>query len=515
MAISDKIKELADIKANIKKSLKYLGKVPGDDMTQFADMIEPIEVSPEESFFKDYFVPGPETMTSDGDKFYIQTTEKCVFDYDDEHLILKEIKESDVPPVLGFETKSAKIPIREINRAIIDNYDNLWGHESYDKLTQYAVKPYVFDTEGIVINSDFYAPQDNLCTAILYYDYNGSKIGNKSITFHYLPNLQKITGFKFTGNSLEYAFNQLQNNVNLGEIKVDCTGVTNYRYMFVKSSFSDIPKLENALPVNMEGTFLSSGLTNDMLYKVAENIDFSKVEKFNNVFAGTKLDRPDLSFLNSTTALTNVDEMLSGIDVTGVDFSFLKGNPKLKNPKFFKGCKGTADLSIMAELNYDSFNALFDSVDFPVDLNCLSGFAVSDFYAMFRLCNISEIDLSPLDTSNLTSCYSMFNYAKTERIHLGRFNITKVPNAPYGGMASMFTGTTKLTTVTGEFIGKIKQSNFDLGSAPLTAESVMIFFNALDEEYPSTITISKTTNGYLSEEQLAIPTSKGWTVAVS
>lgn len=50
-------------------------------------------------------------------------------------------------------------------------------------------------------------------------------------------------------------------------------------------------------------------------------------------------------------------------------------------------------------------------------------------------------------------------------------------------------------------------------SEKLTRESVLVVFNALDASHPNTIKLSSKTKGLLSDDDKAIATSKGWTIA--
>lgn len=75
----------------------------------------------------------------------------------------------------------------------------------------------------------------------------------------------------------------------------------------------------------------------------------------------------------------------------------------------------------------------------------------------------------------------------------------------------MFFKCNSLTTVNGT-IENIKE-NIDLSDSPLTNESAMVFINGLSEvEETKTIKFKSTTYNTLTEEQIAIATSRGWSI---
>ena len=58
------------------------------------------------------------------------------------------------------------------------------------------------------------------------------------------------------------------------------------------------------------------------------------------------------------------------------------------------------------------------------------------------------------------------------------------------------------------------KENFSFGESPLERTSILKVFNGLQTVENKTITISSTTNSYLSDEDKQIATNKGWTIAV-
>ena len=119
-----------------------------------------------------------------------------------------------------------------------------------------------------------------------------------------------------------------------------------------------------------------------------------------------------------------------------------------------------------------------------------------------------------LDTANCTNMNSMFYGCKALK-SLPDLNVGKVTDAE-----NMFYGCTKLTTFTENtqnyFKDKIWQFKVDInfGDCPLDRDSILKVFNHLQNVEGKTITISPLTNAYLSNEDKAIATDKGWNVNI-
>lgn len=89
------------------------------------------------------------------------------------------------------------------------------------------------------------------------------------------------------------------------------------------------------------------------------------------------------------------------------------------------------------------------------------------------------------------------------------FDVSKKNNDKFG---YMFYYCDNLTNVIGTFEGLY--TGLDLHYSPLTAQSAMVFINGLAEvEETKTLRLSATTYDALTPEQIAIATSKGWTVS--
>ena len=158
---------------------------------------------------------------------------------------------------------------------------------------------------------------------------------------------------------------------------------------------------------------------------------------------------------------------------------------------------------------------------------------VTDMCRMFCYCtNLKSLDLTNFDTSKVTNMSSMFlgNWKLTS-LDLTNFDTSKVTSLQYmfysdselidlyinfdvssvQDFNDIFFGCNKLTNVVGKFEGT--KYDLDFGYCPLTAQSAMVFINGLATVTEKrTLKLKASTYDSLTTEQIAIATSKGWTV---
>ena len=183
-------------------------------------------------------------------------------------------------------------------------------------------------------------------------------------------------------------------------------------------------------------------------------------------------------------------------------------------------------------------NAMFQGMSYleTLDLNGLDTSQVTNMSNMFSQSNyLKDIKLSNFDTSIVTDMSLMFNGCLClKSLDLTNFNTSKVINIAdmfYGcdmlsdlylnfdvsqsnGIDSPFGLCHLLTNVVGKFEGTT--DNLYVSSCPLTAQSAMVFINGLATVTGTrTLSLSATTYDSLTPEQIAIATSKGWTVTRS
>ena len=216
-----------------------------------------------------------------------------------------------------------------------------------------------------------------------------------------------------------------------------------------------------------------------------------------------------------TSSVTNMQQMFKGcsklttLDVSGFDTSNVTNMANL-----FQECAKLTSLIGLSGFdtgNVTNFQSLFYGCSALTTLD-VSGWDTSSVtnmgYVFYRCFDLATIDVSSWDTSSVTNMLSMFyGCSKLTTLDVSGFDTSKVTDMGY-----MFYNCYALTTVTGTITG-IKAS-LDLRYSPLTNASAMVFINGLAEVTTAkTITFKATTYATLTEEQIAVATSKGWTVA--
>lgn len=182
--------------------------------------------------------------------------------------------------------------------------------------------------------------------------------------------------------------------------------------------------------------------------------------------------------------------------------------------RMFKGCQKlqSVNLSSFDTTNVEYMDEMFADCRSltSVDLSNFNTQKVKHIGSMFDSCySLAELDLSNFDTSSLLSTFHTFmDCGKMSTLNLSGWNFSSLQEN-----TDMFAFCSSLSTVIGPVTG-IKLS-FDLSDCPLTNESAMVFINGLDNVSSNqTLEFSRDTWATLTPEQIAIATSKGWTVVV-
>ena len=151
----------------------------------------------------------------------------------------------------------------------------------------------------------------------------------------------------------------------------------------------------------------------------------------------------------------------------------------------------------------------------------------STYYMFYRCSNLTSIPL--FDTSNVTNMYGMFYYCSS-LTSIPLFDTSKVTN-----MAQMFYYCSNLTSVpaldTSKVTNMITMFNrcsnltsikmygmtrsFDISPTALRHDAIVEVLNNLGTAYNSsqTLTIGSTKLALLSDDEKAIATNKGWSLA--
>lgn len=214
-----------------------------------------------------------------------------------------------------------------------------------------------------------------------------------------------------------------------------------------------------------------------------------------NMFAGcTALTSIDLSSFN-TQNVTNMFDMfkncamLTTLDLSNFNTEGLSG---FGMGTMFHGCLALTelDLSSFNTSNIDNMGGLFSDCASLVSLN-----------------------VSSFDTSKVTNMLNMFGgCASLVSLNLSNFDVSKVDS-----MAFMFSGCARLSTLTlgAGWASNAMVSSFDLSDcSALTHDSIIDVLNKLAvRDNNPTLALHADTLGLLSDEEKAIATNKGWTIA--
>ena len=243
------------------------------------------------------------------------------------------------------------------------------------------------------------------------------------------------------------------------------------------------------------------------------NLDTSKVTDMKNLFHNcTELKSIDVSNFN-TSNVTDMSNMFANCRaLTTLDLSNFDTSKVTNMYSMLSTCVSltTLDLSNFNTSNVNNMGYMFSSNKFTtIDVSNFNTSNVTNMGYMFNNCEaLTTLDLSNFNTSNVTNMSQIFSYcAKLTTLDFGNFNTSNNQSG-----TGMFWDCYALTTVTGVFEGI--QVDLDLHYSPLTNASAMVFINGLSTAISTTkkLTLKSSTYNTLTPEQIAVATSKGWTV---
>ena len=251
-----------------------------------------------------------------------------------------------------------------------------------------------------------------------------------------------------------------------------------------------------------------------------------------------KIERIDSSFIpTDTTSLYNCFNGCSGL--TQLNVADWKTDNVTTLYNCFSGCSRLTSLDVSSwnVENVSNFQSCFGNcrgLTF-LDLSTWKTDSATSLYNCFDYCsNLTKIDVTNWNVENVTNLNYCFDYcSKLTSLDLSTWKIVKVTSLSgcfyfcreltilklgewdlnnVTSFSNLFSNCSKLTDVTG-VISNIKYS-ISIKNSPLTNQSAMVFINGLSSEITSTqtITFNATTYDTLTEEQIALATSKGWSV---
>ena len=273
-----------------------------------------------------------------------------------------------------------------------------------------------------------------------------------------------------------------------------------------------------------EYTFVNVPVTNMDYFTLAckdelktldlSDIDTSQVTSMIEVFYQCKVVSLNISNLDTSNVTDMVGMFEECTNLTSLDLTNFDTSNVTNMYRMFCYCPNLTSLDIS---NFDTskvtnMSSMFSNCYNLTSLD-ISNFDTSKVTIMSSMFlgnwNLTSLDLTNFDTSKVTSLQYMF-YSDSELTDLYMNFDTRLNE----NFTDIFFGCNKLTNVIGKFEGT--KLDLDLSYSPLTAASAMVFINGLATVTEKrTLALSRTTYDSLTNEQIAIATSKGWTVTRS
>lgn len=178
----------------------------------------------------------------------------------------------------------------------------------------------------------------------------------------------------------------------------------------------------------------------------------------------------------------------------------------------FMGCTYTQFINV-SSFNTEHVNNMFRMFSYcyflpELNVTSFNTEKVNDMGFMFSQCTkLETLDLSSFNTENVIDIsYMFYQCSKLKSLKLGNFNLRSVTDSE-----EMFNKCYELTDITGS-VSNIK-TDLSLTDCPLTRDSALLFLNGVvDVGEKRTLSFKNTTYSLLQEEDLALATSKGWTI---
>lgn len=246
------------------------------------------------------------------------------------------------------------------------------------------------------------------------------------------------------------------------------------------------------------------------------NVDTDNVTNMNSMFGLCyNLTSIDVSNFN-TSNVTNMNSMFVFCEsLTSLDVSNFDTSNVINMSNMFGNCKKltSLDVSNFNTSNVTDMHDMFSKCKglTSLDLSNLNTSNVGDMGYMFQQCTrLTSIDLSGSETTKLTSIANIFSECYNLKDLYINFDLKLISEY----QTDIFLSCRSLTNVVGKF-NNFKQY-LDLSFSPLTTDSAMVFINGLATVTEKRrLSLSATTYDSLTPEQIAIATSKGWTVTRS
>lgn len=252
---------------------------------------------------------------------------------------------------------------------------------------------------------------------------------------------------------------------------------------------------------NNNTTIFYSGDINLMFFPL---VDTSNVKSLNNSFFGCS-SLISMPLINTSNVISFDKAFYNCSSLKGVPLLDMTSATTLKES--FYGCSSLKSIPLFDTSNVENFEKAFSNCPLLETIPSFDMSNANNTNAMLYRCNRLKT-VPSLNTINVTDMGDMFawsNFLET----VGRLNADKVTN-----IKNIFYYCNKLTNIGGFTNLAI---DLDLSSnSLLTADSIMNVINEakdLSETGNATLTLGSTNISKLTEDQIAIATAKGWTIA--
>lgn len=323
-----------------------------------------------------------------------------------------------------------------------------------------------------------------------------------------LTNVGNTVGYEYDGyvperlTDCQQMFYDTTNVVEINHIP-DTSLVTNMYRMF-------------AIDTNSTKTLTSISALSDL--NTGECINMNSMFSMQELLTELDLSSFNTQKCNNMGYMFRYCKSLSTIDLSSFDFSNV-----LNMSYMFCLCENLTSVIFpegewnINPVKYSSNNrvdAIFrecSSIEY-IDMSMFNIFNIHNVSFMFYECTaLKTLKLGIIDTDKSVTSMYMNNIfggcSNLTSLSVAKLNLVNLTST---AVESIFYGLTKLANVTGQIICK---TNINLTSCPLTRSSALVFINGLGEVTSTTyIRFKSTTYSTLTEEDIAIATSKGWTV---
>ena len=287
----------------------------------------------------------------------------------------------------------------------------------------------------------------NGCTGLTSIDLTPLDTSNVTDMSFMFYNCTSLTSIDLSGldtsnvTNMNYMFRDCTGLTEVNLTGIDMSSVTSVSDMFNGCTNLSTINLTNA----KMGTTMSSmfegctGLTSIDL----SGLDTSNVTSMYGMFYGcTGLTSIDLSPLD-TSNVTDMSFMfynctsLTEVNLTGIDMSSVTSVSNM-----FNGCTGKLDIIGLDMRDSAKVRSIFNGCSCGIKL--IDAQVGTDMSEMFKYCtSLTSIDLSGLDTSNVTAMNYMFQGCTG----LTSIDLTPLDTSNVTGMSNMFSGCTNLVTI--------------------------------------------------------------------